>query len=116
MEVAMNASKKNKIEMLVMLTAMLVISGCAQVHVGLYRPDLNDDIVNRVTVGQNEKEITALLGSPHQRVRFDNLKSIAWDYLYRDSWGYWVDFSVMIGDSGLVVGKVSRRIDPPDRD
>jgi hypothetical protein len=49
-------------------------------------------------------------------VRFDNLKSTAWDYLYRDTWGYWVDFSVMMGDNGLVVNKVSRRIEPSDRD
>lgn len=93
-----------------------VIAGCAQVGTGLYRPDINDDVVNRVTKGQSESEVTALLGMPHGRVRFEKLKSTSLDYRYRDTWGYWVDLSVMMGDDGQVVGKVSRRIDPPDRD
>lgn len=99
------------------VTVMAIsLAACAQVGAGMYRPDLNDDIINRVAVGQNAQEISTLLGLPHQRVRFDNLKSTAWDYLYRDTWGYWVDFSVMMGDNGLVVNKVSRRIEPTDRD
>lgn len=93
----------------------LTLSACAQPGTGLFRPDLNDDIIARVVPGQSAQEITTLLGAPHRRVRFDNLKSTAWDYRYRDTWGYWVDFSVMIGDDGRVVNKVSVRIDPADR-
>ena len=78
--------------------------------------DLTDDVVNRVMKGQSESEVTALLGMPYGRVRFEKLKSTSLDYRYRDTWGYWVDLSVMMGDDGQVVGKVSRRIDPPDRD
>ena len=92
------------------------VAACVQVGTGMYRPDLNDDIVNRVSNGQGELEVTTLLGPPYRRIRFDNLKSTAWDYRYRDTWGYWVDFSVMMGDDGKVVDKVSRRIDPPGRD
>ena len=97
------------------LMVVLALGACAQSGTGLYRPDLNDDIIGRVTLGQSEQEITGLLGIPHRRVRFDNLKSTAWDYRYRDSWGYWVDFSVMIGDDGRVVNKVSVRIEPLDQ-
>jgi outer membrane protein assembly factor BamE (lipoprotein component of BamABCDE complex) len=107
--------KLNFLQTCVAVMAMS-LAACAHVGAGMYRPDLNDDIINRVTVGQNAEEITVLLGPPHRRVRFDNLKSTAWDYLYRDTWGYWVDFSVMMGDNGLVVNKVSRRIEPSDRD
>ncbi len=92
------------------------VAACVQVGTGMYRPDINDDDVNRVTKGQSESEVTALLGMPYGRVRFEKLKSTALDYRYRDTWGYWVDLSVMMGDDGQVVGKVSRRIDPPDRD
>ena len=92
-----------------------VVVGCAQLGSGLYRPDLNDDIIAQVALGKNAEEITALLGTPYRRLRFDNLKSTAWDYRYRDSWGYWVDFSVMMGDDGRVVNKVSVRLDPVDR-
>ena len=96
------------------LLAVLAIgvSACVQTGTGLYRPDLKDDIVEKVAIGQSETDVTTLLGNPWRRVRFDNLKSTAMDYRYRDTWGYWVDFSVMVGDDGKVVGKVSRRIDP----
>ena len=94
---------------------VLALTGCAQPGVGMYRPDLNDDIIARVALGQTAQEIAALLGIPYRRLRFDNLKSTAWDYRYRDTWGYWVDFSVMMGDDGRVVNKVSVRLDPIDK-
>ena len=93
----------------------LGISACAQVGTGMYRPDLNDDVIARVSLGQREQDVTALLGPPFRRIRFDNLKSTAWDYRYRDTWGYWVEFSVMMGDDGRVVNRVSKRLDPIDR-
>ena len=93
----------------------LGIPACAQVGTGLYRPDLNDDIIARISLGQSEQAVAALLGQPFRRIRFDNLKSTAWDYLYRDTWGYWVEFSVMMGDDGQVVDRVSKRLDPIDR-
>lgn len=93
----------------------LVLVACAQNGTGMYRPDLNDNIIARVAIGQSEQEVTTLLGNPYQRIRFDNLKSTAWDYRYLDTWGYWVDFSVMMGDDGRVVAKHSRRLEPSDR-
>jgi outer membrane protein assembly factor BamE (lipoprotein component of BamABCDE complex) len=104
---------KNRMRLLVVAAALL--GACAQPGTGFYRPDLTDDIVARVSQGQSGAEVTTLLGTPYQRIRFDNLKSTAWDYRFRDTWGYWVDLSVMIGDDGRVVNKVLRRIEPPDR-
>ena len=98
----------------ILLLVVLALGACVQPGTGMYRPDLKDDIVERVSLGQSEADVTALLGMPYRRIRFDNLKSTAWDYRYRDTWGYWVDFSVMMGDDGRVVNKVSRRIDPVD--
>ena len=92
-------------------SVVLVLGACAQPGTGMYRPDLNDDIVARVTLGQDEQQVTAVLGIPYQKIRFDNLNSTAWDYVYRDSWGYWVELSVMIGNDGRVVNKHSRRLD-----
>ena len=104
-----------RIPQLIIVALALGVSACAQVGTGMYRPDLNDDIINRVSPGQTAEEITALLGKPYQQVRFDNLRSTAWDYMYKDTWGYWVMFSVMVGYDGKVVNKVSRRIEPVDR-
>ena len=99
---------------LMILSIVLTLVACAQPGTGMFRPDLNDAVIGRVATGQSEQQVTALLGAPYQRIRFDNLKSTAWDYLYRDTWGYWVEFSVMVGDDGRVVNTVSRRIDPVD--
>lgn len=94
------------------LILLLGISACVQTGTGMYRPDLKDETIERVSLGQSGPEVTALLGIPYRLIRFDNLKSTAWDYRYRDTWGYWVEFSVMMGDDGRVVGRVSRRLDP----
>ena len=105
---------RQRFQLLVATTAILIVSGCAQIGMGLYRSDLNDDIIERVALGQSEAQVTALLNAPYRRVRFENLKLTAWDYRYRDTWGYWVDFSVMVGDTGLVTGKFTQRLDPID--
>jgi hypothetical protein len=101
------------------LVFALTMGACAQpgmfVNVReMYRTDLTEDLINRVAVGQTEQEVANLLSLPYRRIRFDNIKQTALDYRYKDTWGYQVDFSVMMGDNGLVVGKVSRRIDPMD--
>ena len=93
-----------------LLTALLLVS-CAQTGVGEYRPDLREDTVLRVVRGLSTTEVISLLGEPYQRVRFNNLRASAWDYKYRDTWGYWVEFAVMIGDDGRVVNTVSRRME-----
>ena len=106
---------RQRFQLLVVIAAILIVGGCAQTGTGMFRPDLNDDIIERVAVGQSEAQITALLKRPYRRVRFENLKLTAWDYRYRDTWGYWVDFSVMMGDTGLVTGKFTQRLDPIDK-
>ena len=98
-----------------LLMAALLLSSCAQTGGALYRPDLKDDLVAHVQRGQSEQEVSALLGTPYRRIRFDNLQSTAWDYRYRDTWGYWVYYSVLFADNGRVTGTFSKRIDPIDR-
>jgi hypothetical protein len=34
-------------------------------------------------------------------MRFNNTRTTAWDYHYRDTWGYDADFSVIIDDGGF---------------
>ena len=99
----------------IFLLVVATLAACAYPGPAMYRHDLNDDIVARVSLGQSEHDVTALLGPPFRQIRFDNLKSTALDYRYRDTWGYWVEFSVMMGDEGRVVNRVSKRLDPIDR-
>lgn len=60
-------------------------------------------------------EVRRLLGPPLREVDFDNLGQVAWDYRFRDTWGYLADFSVMVGRDGVVASKIVARIEPRGR-
>jgi hypothetical protein len=96
---------------------MLWLTACATPTFSSYflSPGLNDDKAAVVATGMDASRVAAAIGQPHRRVRFDNLKATAWDYRYVDSWGYTVDFSVMVGDDGKVINKVSARAYADDK-
>lgn len=75
---------------------------------------LVDDVIQTIHAGLTLEEVIAKIGPPHRRVRFDNLGATSWDYRYQDTWGYFVDSSIMIDDKNRVVGKVLHRLEPDD--
>lgn len=72
---------------------------------------LTDSTLEKIVSGIAADEVLVSVGPPCQRVRFDNLGATAWDYRYRDTWGYTVEFSVMIDDTYRVISRVLRRIE-----
>lgn len=72
---------------------------------------LTDDAIQQIGAGQTADAVLWRIGPPHTRVRFDNLRQTAWDYRYRDAWGYVVKLAVMIGDDGRVANKVLERVE-----
>lgn len=73
---------------------------------------LTDDSFQRIQPGvTTREEVRRMIGPPWRIVRFDNLNQDAWDYRFRDTWGYLADFAVMIDDRGVVAGKVIARIE-----
>ena len=90
----------------------LLLSGCMTPGTGLYRPDLNDERIGRIARGNDAEIVRTALGEPWRRIRFERTQVTAWDYRYPDSWGYWVDFSVLFGDDGLVQSTASKRVEP----
>ena len=72
---------------------------------------LNDDVFQTISAGMPANDVLAIIGPPSGKMRFDATKTTAWDYHYRDSWGYTSDFSVIVDDAGIVVGKFSARRD-----
>lgn len=73
---------------------------------------LTDDNFYRIQAGVTTgEEVRRMIGPPYRVVRFDNLKQNAWDYRFRDSWGYLAIFSVMVDDRGVVATKVIARIE-----
>jgi hypothetical protein len=79
-------------------------------HVGA--PVLNDDrAFARIQDGMSENDVLGVAGTPWNKVRFENTHTTAWDYEYRDAWGYDATFSVIFNDAGLVVDRISVRRD-----
>ena len=78
-------------------------------HVGA--PHVTTDTSYKVAPGMSESEIRTLLGEPQRVGRFPRSQTVAWDYDFRDDWGYDATFSVIFDEAGSVVGKVSVRRD-----
>ena len=62
-----------------------------------------------------EADVLSLLGPPWRKVAFPNIGQTAWDYVMRDTWGYWVDASVMIDARGRVADVILIRREPVDK-
>jgi outer membrane protein assembly factor BamE (lipoprotein component of BamABCDE complex) len=77
---------------------------------------LTDENFHRIQNGMSEEAVRATLGPPWRRMPFERLQQVAWDYLYRDTWGYRVEFSVMFNAAGEVAGKSARRLDDSRND
>ena len=94
--------------------ALSLAAGCAADGVSAplasYRI-LDDDLVQRVVPGQTRDEVLALLGPPVRTMGFARLGHTAWDYRYTDTWGYHAVFSVTFDDRGIVVSRISQRIE-----
>lgn len=90
-----------------------------QTHMAFMAPDgrlvrfeqvLSSDQIQRIVRGTTTRaQLERLIGPPWRTVDFPNLRQVAWDYVIQDSWGYIVDFSVMIDERGVVAGTVHAR-------
>lgn len=73
---------------------------------------LTDDTFYRIQSGvTTREELRRMIGPPYRMVRFDNLGQVAWDYRFRDTWGYLADFSAMVDERGVVANKVITRLE-----
>lgn len=77
------------------------------------RPVLQDDVFNRIRPGLTEKDILQMIGPPGDTMHFSRSNTTAWDYRFVDTWGYLAIFSVTFDAHGVVVSKISRRLERP---
>ncbi len=70
-----------------------------------------EDAFRGVEPGMRADQVMALIGAPDHRSRFDATGTTTWDYAFRDPWGYQAEFSVLLGDDGVVRGAVTTRLD-----
>jgi outer membrane protein assembly factor BamE (lipoprotein component of BamABCDE complex) len=85
------------------------VSPGGSVYVSSKKGALNDDAFGAIQRGMPASEVLARLGAPYQKERFERTRTTAWDYHYRDTWGYDADFSVIMDDAGLVASTTSVR-------
>lgn len=91
-----------------LLLAAACVCGCAS------SPALHDDDFLRVTVGMTQADVRRALGPPARTEAFGRQRQLAWDYSFRDAWGYFAFVSVMFDADGRVIGKTHTRIEPND--
>ena len=72
---------------------------------------LDDGRFDAIRQGMTSDELLRHIGPPGERMRFDNIRQTAWDYRFRDTWGYIAILSVMIDDSGRVASRVTQRLE-----
>ncbi|APV51791.1 hypothetical protein BWI17_20175 [Betaproteobacteria bacterium GR16-43] len=90
-------------------TYMVFLKGGTVQRVDQVLTDGNFSLIQSgVTTGD---QVRRMIGPPYRVVRFENLKQYAWDYRFRDTWGYLAIFSVMVDDRGVVANKVIARIE-----
>jgi outer membrane protein assembly factor BamE (lipoprotein component of BamABCDE complex) len=70
---------------------------------------VTDEVIQQIRPGMDEGDVRALIGAPADTVRFALSRTTAWDYPYRDSWGYESVFSVTFNDDHVVLSKISVR-------
>ena len=75
------------------------------------RQVLVDEVLWRIQPGQTESDILRMIGPPGDKMAFSLSGNYAWDYRFVDTWGYTAIFSVTFNRDGIVVSKISQRIE-----
>jgi outer membrane protein assembly factor BamE (lipoprotein component of BamABCDE complex) len=70
---------------------------------------LNEAVFQSIQPGMRSADISMLIGPPYRKERFPRTDTTAWDYHYRDAWGYDADFSVTFDHDGVMVAKSAIR-------
>ena len=71
---------------------------------------LDSGMFQTIRPGMRAAEVFERLGPPFRKERFARLGATAWDYHFRDGWGYDAEFSVMVDDQDVVISKISTRL------
>ena len=87
-----------------LLLLWIAVAACAGVVT------LRDEDFARVGVGMTRDEVQRLVGKPIETMPFPMSGNVSWDYYYHDTWGYLCRYSVTFGPQGLVVSKISQRL------
>jgi len=96
------------------LLAAALLAGCAAGPYAGGGPPRSDAVFSGISPGMTQAQVEQLIGPPDDTMRFPLSHTVAWDYLYQDTWGYTAEFSVTFDASGRAVSKFSKRLDRRD--
>ncbi len=76
---------------------------------------LTDGTFNDINPGMTEQDILRMIGPPGRTMPFPISNTHAWDYRFLDTWGYYAIFSVTFDANGIVLSKLTTRVEGRDR-
>ena len=66
----------------------------------------------QIEIGKTTRdEVSALIGPPLRTINFPRQQQTAWDYRFRDLFGFRVEQSIVFDAAGVVVSKPQQRLD-----
>ena len=83
--------------------------------VGAVRQAMAEETFARIVPGMTGDEVLRLIGPPGDSMDFPRQGEVSWEYRFVDTWGYPSFFFVNLDRRGIVVSKLTRRIDRIDR-
>ena len=95
--------------------APLLVSACAVSSLPRWEADLRqpvtDDVILRVNPGMTREQVLGLVGPPLDVMGFPRKQETSWEYRFVDTWGYPSYLFVNFDPAGIVVSRLTRRID-----
>ena len=75
------------------------------------RQALTDDTIQRINAGMTRDQILRMIGPPREVMSFPRKAETSWEYYFNDTWGYRSHLYVNFDPAGIVVSKLTRRVD-----
>ena len=94
---------------LVLLACACLVAACT--GLGAYVPGLSDDDFQPIQAGMTRDEVLRRLGPPVDSMVFPRQREVSWEYRFMDTWGYRSLFYVNFDERGIVVSKLTRRLE-----
>jgi len=83
-------------------------------QVSAVRSVRNDETFQRIVAGMRGEDVLRMIGPPNDTMKFPRTNQESWEYRYVDTWGYRAFLYVNVNADGIVVGKVTRRLEGRD--
>ena len=88
--------------------ATLALQGCAAIMAS--NEPYRNNLIPKIQQGMTIDQVQSVMGPPDEKMAFNRTQTVAWDYRYRDTWGYLAMYSVVFNSQGVVASTHTRRL------